>query len=98
KHAEKVRANLVDVVEVVRVFQLRGLKPGEDVVDWLDRGGNPADLETFPEGPPPRGTEATDLWGMTFPPIKFAVAPYIAEGLTLLAGPPKRGKSWLALD
>jgi DNA-binding transcriptional ArsR family regulator len=35
---------------------------------------------------------------MVFPPIKFAVPGYIAEGLTLLAGAPKRGKSWLALD
>jgi hypothetical protein len=35
---------------------------------------------------------------MVFPPIKYAVPGYVAEGLTLLAGAPKRGKSWLALD
>ena len=44
------------------------------------------------------GDLATDLWDMEFPPIKYAVPVYLAEGLTLFAGAPKRGKSWLALD
>lgn len=33
-----------------------------------------------------------------FPPLRFAVDGLIAEGLTLLAGKPKIGKSWMALD
>ena len=33
-----------------------------------------------------------------FPPPKWAVPGVIAEGVTLLAGPPKVGKSWLALN
>jgi AAA domain len=33
-----------------------------------------------------------------FPPIKYIVPGYIAEGCTLLAGRPKIGKSWLMLD
>jgi len=32
------------------------------------------------------------------PPLRFAVPGLIAEGLTLLVGPPKAGKSYLALD
>jgi RecA-family ATPase len=34
---------------------------------------------------------------MTFAPIKYVVPGIIVEGLTLLAGKPKIGKSWLAL-
>ena len=43
------------------------------------------------------GISAADLQRMTFPPVKYVVPGYIAEGLTLLAGKPKRGKSWLCL-
>lgn len=35
---------------------------------------------------------------MDFPPVRYAVEGYIAEGLSLLAGKPKIGKSWMALD
>jgi AAA domain len=33
-----------------------------------------------------------------FPAIKYAVKGYVVEGATILAGRPKIGKSWLALD
>jgi hypothetical protein len=41
---------------------------------------------------------AVDLWNMEFPPIRYVVPGYITEGLTLLAGRPKLGKSWFVLD
>ncbi|MFK5979718.1 MAG: AAA family ATPase [Rhizobiaceae bacterium] len=41
---------------------------------------------------------ANELQHMDFPPVQYAVDGYIAEGLTLLAGKPKIGKSWMALD
>src|SRR5918998_5965423 len=41
---------------------------------------------------------AADLRRKVFAPIKWIVPGYLAEGLTLLAGRPKLGKSWLALD
>lgn len=41
---------------------------------------------------------AHDLQGMIFPPVQYAVDGYIAEGLTLLGGKPKIGKSWMAVD
>jgi len=41
---------------------------------------------------------ASDLERMEFPPIKYIVPGYVAEGLTILAGKPKLGKSWLCLD
>jgi len=41
---------------------------------------------------------AADLQGMEFPPINWVVPDILPEGLTILAGKPKLGKSWLALD
>ena len=41
---------------------------------------------------------AADLQGMKFPPIAWVVPGILPEGLTILAGKPKLGKSWLALD
>ncbi|GIH21477.1 AAA family ATPase [Rugosimonospora africana] len=40
---------------------------------------------------------AADLMDMDFPPPNWAVPGIIAEGVNLLAGPPKVGKSWLSL-
>lgn len=41
---------------------------------------------------------ATEIMAMTFPEPKWAVPGLIAEGVTLLVGAPKIGKSWLALN
>jgi hypothetical protein len=41
---------------------------------------------------------ARDLMGHEFPELRYAVPDLIAEGLNLLAGAPKLGKSWLALN
>ena len=41
---------------------------------------------------------AEDLMHMEFPPVRFIVPGYIVEGLTVLGGKPKAGKSWLAYD
>ena len=43
------------------------------------------------------GISAKALMAMDFPPINYVVPGYIAEGLTLFAGSPKIGKSWMAL-
>lgn len=39
----------------------------------------------------------TELMAAEFPPQKWAVPGIVAEGVTLLVGPPKVGKSWMAL-
>jgi hypothetical protein len=98
KHAEQVRASLEPVADWVRVVNLPGLPDGGDVADWIDAGNDPRTIPELRSGPPQRGYSAAALWDMQFPPVSFAVPGYIAEGLTLLAGAPKRGKSWLALD
>lgn len=41
---------------------------------------------------------ASDLQSKEFPELRYAVDGYIAEGVTLLVGKPKIGKSWMALD
>jgi hypothetical protein len=41
---------------------------------------------------------ANILKNEVFPPIKYGVKGYVVEGATILAGRPKIGKSWLALD
>lgn len=40
---------------------------------------------------------AADLMAQEFPPPNWAVPGMVAEGVNLLAGPPKVGKSWLSL-
>jgi RecA-family ATPase len=41
---------------------------------------------------------AAELQRKEFPPISYVVPDLIPEGLSILAGRPKVGKSWLALD
>ena len=43
-------------------------------------------------------SSAADLGEMVFPEIRWIVPMYLPEGCTILAGRPKLGKSWLALD
>jgi hypothetical protein len=41
---------------------------------------------------------ARDLQGLRFPPIKWIIRWLLPEGLTILMGAPKLGKSWMTLD
>lgn len=47
--------------------------------------------------PSPFGVDAGKLQNMVFPAIRFTVPGLLPEGLTILAGKPKLGKSWLTL-
>src|SRR5215216_6264751 len=40
---------------------------------------------------------AAELLGLELPPIRWSVPGLVPEGVTLLAGKPKLGKSWMAL-
>ncbi len=54
---------------------------------------------TAAEQEPPRTAwTATEIMSMNFPEPKWAIPGLVAEGVTLLAGAPKIGKSWLALN
>ena len=53
--------------------------------------------------PPPTGTKPNvfslqELLSWELPPARWAIPEMLPEGLTLLAGKPKLGKSWLALS
>src|SRR5712675_323427 len=62
---------------------------------WTAQHGKPNGAGA---GAPFALTSAAELMAREFRPIKWAVPQIIAEGLTILAGKPKTGKSWLALD
>jgi len=83
---------------------------GGDVSDYLDAGHTREQLDELIEqakdytpGTSTPGTKpgnahgGEDLQLMIFPPIKYVVPSVIVEGLTILAGKPKLGKSWLLL-
>jgi hypothetical protein len=42
--------------------------------------------------------DAETLLGMTFTPLEYVIPGYVVEGLTVLGGKPKLGKSWWAYD
>ncbi|KAB1984617.1 AAA family ATPase [Streptomyces triticiradicis] len=62
----------------------------------------PSDAEPTPTAPPKRERPRTawtadQLMAAHFPEPKWAVPGILAEGVSVLAGPPKVGKSWLSL-
>jgi Mrp family chromosome partitioning ATPase len=97
----------------VAIVELPGLGArtadhGPDVSDWLDLGNAHENLDTIAESapewtPPKEGWRAhvftaASLKDKKFDPISYVVPILIPEGVTILAGKPKVGKSWLALD
>jgi hypothetical protein len=79
-------------------------EPAPPLKDWnqaFAEGVNAREIADLAWAIPPslRYTQtASTLRSKIFPPIDFVVALYIAEGLTILAGRPKLGKSWLMLE
>jgi AAA domain len=108
KHQAMVRQSLADIATSAKVLRLPGLPAGGDIYDWIEGGGTKEQLlkltDEAPIYQPDRPKESSTDWRahtvsaaalirMEFPPIN-----YIVEGLCILAGRPKIGKSWLALD
>src|SRR5215475_3864821 len=101
-HAAQVLASLTSVAKSVIVLTL---SHGKDVSEWLANGGTKEQLLALvretPASPPPTPKTPSivsytmaELEGKTFMPLRWIVNRYIPEGLTLLAGKPKSGKSW----
>ena len=59
------------------------------------RGPQPV---SSPAGVKPRVFSLQELLSWELPPVRWAIPDILPEGLTLLAGKPKLGKSWLALS
>ena len=60
-----------------------------NIAEHFDNASDPFGFDTL---------TAAELQAMDFPPIQWIVPDIVPEGLSLLAGKPKLGKSWLALD
>ena len=109
EHCKVVSVSLAGVAARVSVLRPAGIPKGGDIYDWISDGGT---IEQFwhlveqaeaPEEPKPIGWRAhaftaAALRTMEFPPVSYVVPGIIPEGLTILAGRPKIGKSWMALD
>src|SRR5262245_10801496 len=63
-------------------------RPERDIINLTAAEHRGPELETI---------SADKLAAIELPPVKYIVQGYIAEGLTVLAGRPKVGKSWMAL-
>lgn len=110
KHAVDVGKKLFGHALHLKIIELPK-EPGiKDVSDWLNHGGNKDELLKLvsktkawrpPGAKPPEpildAFTASDLEKMIFPEPKWAVPGLLPEGLTILAGRPKKGKSWLGL-
>ena len=106
KHARQVADSLWGVAASVRVVELPGVPEKEDVSDWLKSHAK-EELVALGEAAPRscavpslRRTvyTAADLLSMDLPDPRWVVEDIVPEGLTLLAGKPKVGKSWLCLQ
>jgi hypothetical protein len=109
KHAANIASSLKGKARSVRVVRLPGLPPKGDVSDWLAAGGTAEELERLAREVPEQQDRETKqietdyecnlgaLKGKEFKPIMWIVPDFIPEGLTVFAGKPKIGKSWLML-
>jgi DNA-binding transcriptional ArsR family regulator len=70
--------------------------PPEPSEPWHD-ADEPSQDAAEPFARPRTAWTAADLMATDFPPPRWAVPGLICEGVTLLTGPPKVGKSWLSL-
>ena len=69
------------------------------VVEFPGSGTDvPRELKSRAEMPAIVAMDAAEIVAREFQPIRWAVPGLIPEGVTLLAGAPKVGKSWAALD
>ena len=112
KYADQVARSLTGVAASVKVLALPGLSEHDDLFDWIQAGGTAEKLwqlveteavEWKPDAAKPEDWRshtftAAALRTMPFPEVSYVVPGLIPEGLTILAGRPKIGKSWAALD
>jgi len=74
------------------VFRSVGLDPD----DWDANGKRRNDGERR-NGKVPHVISASELLGLELPMVRWAIPEVLPEGVTILAGKPKLGKSWMAL-
>lgn len=82
------------LVAGVEVKVVTGADPA--IQELLRRGSERDEIKAYRKGSV--GIAATEILRMEFPPARFAVEGMTVEGLNLLIGRPKAGKSYLALQ
>lgn len=108
KHAEEVARSLRGVAKRIRIVQLPDLGEGEDVSDWLERGGMREQLiDLVRQAPDYQPTEELgEPIDVSFAELEpdFRAVRWLWYGripigkLTLLEGDPDLGKSWLTAE
>ena len=109
-HMTKVASSLKGFAKSLKWIDLPGLPNKGDLSDWAAAFDDPTEAgerlavmieqaEPYEVPTPPSSIiSAADLLRLEIPEIKWAVKGIIPEGLTILAGKPKMGKSILALN
>lgn len=109
EHAKKVADLLASSASRIRIVRLPGLPPKGDVSNWIANGGTAEKLAALCQDQKPSDPRierlaalnlisASTLLATTYREPTWSVPDLVPEGLGLLAGKPKTGKSWLALD
>lgn len=110
-HMDRVAEGLQGVAASVRVYTWNEAPEKGDAADHpaIQSGDQKAveklqtDLYSAPKWQPPRSSStkqpktAAELMVMELPEIRWAVPDILPEGVSILAGKPKLGKSWMAL-
>jgi hypothetical protein len=98
RHADSVAASLENHARSVRILEL---PRGKDVTEWFDTGGTPEELELLIRDARAFGFELVSDHELLNKPqsiIRWAVPDLLPQGLAMLAGAPKAGKSFLAMN
>ena len=101
KMVEGAVADLLKANIDVQVVDLPGLPPKGDVFDWIKAGGTRERLTHLVSSSAPGGIRiwrGSELAAVMPSPTKFIIGGAVPEGLVLLVGAPKTGKSLIALE
>lgn len=97
-HMQKIAARLRPAPKWIK---WSGAPAHGDAADYLAQGGDPAAIEQMVAMTDvqvgPRIWRASELMAMRFEPVRWAIPGLVPTGLSILAGRPKLGKSWLGL-
>jgi hypothetical protein len=107
EHGEQVARGLTGLAKQVKLLNLPGLQEKQDLSDFIEKHGAESRrlieglAARIPEYEPPKKVKfgsytCADLMAENIPDVKWIIPGLLTEGLTVLAGSPKIGKSWLA--
>jgi len=110
-HAVRKAALAHQVAKSVKIIEFLELPTKSDVSDYLEEASvlqlqqRVAEAPSWVPEPSKAGKgwrasviTASELKGKKFNPVRYVVPGYIAEGVTIFAGKPKIGKSWMLYD